>query len=82
MLLYMNDVWEILFTIVIFRAVRTTNMANIGSYFLLLVKYKIFSKSCGQINSYMVGSTNGKLCIKFPQNTVAGEQHMLRPLNL
>jgi hypothetical protein len=28
----------------------------------------------------MVGSTNGSLCIKFPQNNMAGEQHMLIPL--
>jgi uncharacterized membrane protein YkgB len=36
LLLYMTGVWEIVFKIVIFRAVRTTNMANIGSYFLSL----------------------------------------------
>ena len=28
----------------------------------------------------MVGSTNGRLCIKFPQNNMTGEQDMLIPL--
>ena len=28
----------------------------------------------------MVGSTNVRLCIKFPQNNMAGEQHMFIPI--
>jgi hypothetical protein len=30
----------------------------------------------------LVGSTYGRLCIKFPQSRMKGEQHRLRPLSL
>jgi hypothetical protein len=39
-------------------------------------------KLLGQMNRNLVGSTYGKLCIKFPQSRMKGERHRLSPLSL
>ena len=71
LLLCRNDVWKILYKISIFCANHATNMAAIGSSCLdWLIKKRIFSKTIGQINWNLVGSTYGRFCIKFPEPLV------------
>jgi hypothetical protein len=45
-------------------------------------KQELPMKPLGQMNRNLVGSTYGRLCIKFPQNRMKGERHRLSPPSL
>jgi hypothetical protein len=60
---------------------KLTNMVTTdNSCFWLVDFYKKSSlKPSSQMNRNLVGSTYGRLCIKFPQNRMKGQQHRLSP---
>jgi hypothetical protein len=62
---------------------RSDNKDGHHRKFLFLIGrfLKIYSalKWSSQMNRNLVGSTNGRFCIKFPQSREEGERHRLRP---
>jgi hypothetical protein len=58
----------------------TTVAAICNSCFWLVDFFKSSSlKLLGQMNRNLVGSTYGRLCIKFPISIMKGQRHRLRP---
>ena len=57
---------------------------NVHRHFLFLIGQlkKSSLKPFRQVNSNLVGSTNGRICIQFPQNRMKGERHRLSLLSL